>query len=381
MKLAIIIGFTLLAFITGSAVVVGRHLSLTSPTVARKIGSPIPVRVALAKQTMLTEMLGATGEVQPIALVNLTATLSTRVEKVTVDLGDIVAPGQRLLRFDREVVEAAVATARAVMEQASADRQRAEHYLRRIVAIHTQGLLPQIEVERAQAGLDEAKAQYTKAKERLLQARKELQSVVLKSPVAGIVMERSINIGETPRSQQPLFTIGRIDHVLVAANLAEERIGETYLGQPATVTLTAFPNDAFEGKIVKMNPATDPKTRTFQVHTKIANKALKLKPGLTAFTRIKKAHHTLAVPSVCLINPTGLQESTAFVLENGSTARLRKVKIGVIAEGMTEILHGLREGEQVVVVGQLALRDGDEVVIGDEFKDLKPQVAEKRRSP
>src|SRR5688572_8371447 len=101
MKLAIIIGFTLLAFITASAVVVGRHLSLTSPTVARKIGAPIPVRVALAKQTTLMETLGATGEVQPIASVNLTATLSARVEKVSVDLGDVVARGQRLLRFDR----------------------------------------------------------------------------------------------------------------------------------------------------------------------------------------------------------------------------------------------------------------------------------------
>jgi RND family efflux transporter MFP subunit len=381
MKLAILIGFTVLVFTAGSAVVVGRHLSLTSPTVARKIGSPIPVRVALAKQTTLTEMLGATGEVQPIALVNLTATLSTRVENVAVDLGDVVAPGQKLLRFDREVLEAAVATARAVMEQASADRQRAAQYLQRITAVQTQGLLPRIEVEKAQAVLDEANAQHTKAQETLLQTRKELQHVTLKSPVAGIIMERSINTGETPRPRQPLFAIGRIDQILVVANIAEERVGEIYLGQAATVTFTAFPNDTFEGKIVKINPLTDQKTRTFQVYTKVSNKALKLKPGLTAFTRIKKEHHTLAVPSVCLINPTGPQESTAFVLEDGSTARLRKVKVGIVAEGMTEILHGLREGEQVVVVGQLALRDGDEVVIGDEFKELKPQIAQKRRSP
>jgi membrane fusion protein (multidrug efflux system) len=84
---------------------------------------------------------------------------------------------------------------------------------------------------------------------------------------------------------------------------------------------------------------------------------------------------------VSLINPTGLQESSVFVLESGSTAKLRKVKVGVIAEGMTEILQGLKEGEQVVVVGQLALRDGDQVMIGDEFKELKPQVVQKRPKP
>src|SRR5262249_33578286 len=147
------------------------------------------------------------------------------------------------------------------------------------------------------------------------------------------------------------------------------------------VTVTAFPNDVFEGKVVKIKPVTDPTTRTFLVYTEVANADLKLKPGLTAFTRIKRAHQTLAVPSVALINPTGVQESSVFVLENGSTARLRKGKVGVVAEGMTEILDGLAEGEQVVVVGQYSLRDNDQVLIGDEFKELKAQVAQKQRNP
>ncbi len=375
------IGFVLLGFMTPATYVVGSHLLQTSSNVARKLGAPLPVRVAVAQHTKLTETLGATGEVHPIAMVDLTATMSTRVDKVAVDLGDLVTPKRPLLHFDRDLVNAALATAKTAFDQAEADRQRAALYHQRITVVYQQGLLPKIAAEKAQAALDEATTNYHRAREKLLQAKKDLQNATLRSPVAGVVMERQINPGETPRPHQKLFTLGRIDQVLVVANIAEERIAEISPGQPATVTLTAFPNDVFEGTVVKVKPVIDPKTRTFMVYTKVANPKLKLKPGLTAFTRIRREHEVLAVPSVSLINPTGVQESTVFVLEDGATARLRRVKVGVVAEGMTEIRHGLTEGESVVVIGQLALRDGDQVVIGDEFKELKPQVAQKRQTP
>jgi RND family efflux transporter MFP subunit len=369
-----------MAFMTPTTYVVGNHLLQTSPTVARTIGTPLPVRVATAKQTKLTEILGATGDIEPIALVNLSAIMSVRVEKVAVDFGDIVLPRQLLLRFDHEVVNAAFAAALSTMEQALSDRQRATQNLQRIRAIYQQELLPRIELEKAQATLDAATTKYSDAKEKLVQARKNLQNVAVTSSVSAIVMERLVNDGETPRIQEPMFTLGRIDHVLVMATVAEEQVGKIYVGQPATVTVTAFPNDEFEGTIVKVKPVTDPKTRTFPVYTKVANPDLKLKPGLTAFTRIKMEHQTLAVPSVTLINPTGVRESSVFVLENGTIARLRKVKMGVVAEGMTQILDGLTEGEQVIVVGQYSLRDGDSVRIGDEFQDLA-QASQKRLNP
>jgi len=375
------IGLPLLTFMTPTAYVVGNHLLQTTPTVARVIGTPLPVRVAEAKQTNLTEIIGATGEIEPIALVYLTAALSVRVEKLAVDIGTTVSPGQILLHFDSEVVKAALTAAQSAMQQAAADRERAALYLQRITAIYNQGLLPKLEVEKAQATLDAANSKYSEAQEKLVQTRKDFQHAAVTSTVAGIVMDRWINVGETPKVAQALLTLGRIDHVLVVTNIAEERVKEIHLHQPATVTVTAFPNDVFEGEVVKIKPVTDPTTRTFLVYTEVANPDLKLKPGLTAFTRIKREHQTLAVPSVAVINPTGIQESSVFVLENGLTARLRKVKVGVVAAGMTEILNGLAEGEQVVAVGQFSLRDGDQVLIGEEFKELKAQVAEQQRNP
>jgi RND family efflux transporter MFP subunit len=450
MKLARVIGPLALAFVVISAIVAGRQLVQMNPSTARKIGYPLPVRVVAAEQLTLTESIGANGEVQPIAFVELTARVSAPVQKVTVDLGDIVAPGQVLVQFDPEVLKVALATARAslaqaaaaadrarqqsrrikanyerglssatlatvqsALEQANGDVARAELYHRRIQAIHAQGLLPKIEVEKAQSAVEEAKARQRQAEERLLRAKKdlhlelekaqgaveetslrrkqaeeelfrakkELQAATVVSPVAGIIMDRQINAGETPRLYQPLFTIGQIDQVLVAAQVSEDRIGDIHVKQAATVTLHAFPHDEFSGEIVKVKPVTDPKTRTLVVYAKVANPDLKLKPGLSSFVRIKREYQGLAVPSIALISPTGLRESAVFVVENGAVARLRRVRVGATADGMTQIVDGLAPGEMVVTVGQLHLRDADQVRIGDEFEDLKSTFAGAPRLP
>jgi multidrug efflux pump subunit AcrA (membrane-fusion protein) len=89
--------------------------------------------------------------------------------------------------------------------------------------------------------------------------------------------------------------------------------------------------------------------------------ALDLELHISVAPRFKGQYEALAVPSVSLINPTGTPEGTVFVLENGSRARLRKVRVGVVTEGMTEIRSGLTAGEQVIVVGPITLRDEDQV--------------------
>jgi multidrug efflux pump subunit AcrA (membrane-fusion protein) len=445
MKLALIIVPLVLAFMITSTVVVGRQLLQTSPSVARKVGYPMPVRVVSAAETTLTESIGANGEAQPIALVGLSASMAAPVQKVSVNFGDMVTAGQVLMQFDREVLRAAMATAQSgvaqasaaqdrtlqqfrrikasyeqglfgaamatvqsALEQATSDLKRSEVYYERIKAIYEQRLLPRIELEKAQAAIEEAKArqkqaeekllrakkdlalelekakavldearfQYKQAEEKLLRAKKDLQAATVVAPVAGIVMDRQINPGETPRISQPLFTIGQIDQILVEAQVSEDRISDVHVKQAATVTFTAFPRDTFEGEIMKIKPVIDSKTRTFLVYAKVTNPELKLKPGLSSFVRIKKEHHGLAVPSISLINPTGLRESTVFVVGEDVVAKLRKVQVGVIADGMTQIVHGLAPGELVVTVGQVYLRDADQVRIGDEFEDLKAKFAD-----
>jgi len=94
---------------------------------------------------------------------------------------------------------------------------------------------------------------------------------------------------------------------------------------------------------------------------KITNPDLGLKPGLSGFVRIHRtAKDVPAVPSVAIINPSGDQASV-FVVDNSGHANLRKVGLGIVVNAMTEIISGLTEGEKVVTVGQLYLKENDKV--------------------
>jgi RND family efflux transporter MFP subunit len=361
--------------------VVARHIMRTGAVTARRLGQPIPVMVAPATTRELREVVGATGEVAPFAFVSLTARVTARVDRVDADLGDVVSPGKVLVRLDADPLRAAVARAESELQQANGDAARATQQLERVRRVFDQRVVPVTDLEAAEGALAAAEARKSEATEKLVRARLDLRNADVTSPVVGIVTERLVNAGETPEPNQKLFTIGRIDPVLVVAKVSEEHAGAIRLQQAATVTFGAFPNDVSHGEVVKLDPVADPETRTLRVFVRIPNPDLKLKPGLTAFVRLERLHApSLAVPSVALINPTGLSESAVFVVDGDLRARFRKIKVGAIAEGMTGVVDGIKEGDRVVTVGQMDLRDGDQVRIGDEFDDLKRKAASPRPS-
>lgn len=378
----ILVGTIGISLVAAMGYIAVNHLIKTNPIMARQVKRAMPVQVVAAAPKELTEIVGASGQVQPMAILNITAKPSThggtlmRVDQVAVDIGDLVVPRQLLIQYDRTVLQAAVATAEAAVSQAIEELGRARLYVQRIKAIYDQGLLPKIELEKAQAAFAEANTQHQRAQEQRLQAKKDVQNSAITSPVFGIVMERQINPGETPGTDQKLLMLGRIDHVLIETKVTEDRADHVHLQQTATVTFSAFPNDVMTGQVVKIKPVTDPSTKTFMVYVKVANPDQKLKPGMSSFVRLKRTHYGLAVPSIALINPTGVQDSSVFIVADGNRAHLRKVKIGIAAEGMTQVLDGLVVGERVVVVGQLYLRHEDQVRIGDEFDRVKAQVTE-----
>jgi Cu(I)/Ag(I) efflux system membrane fusion protein len=183
----------------------------------------------------------------------------------------------------------------------------------------------------------------------------------MKSPIDGIVLERLVNPGETSHHDQLVMKLGSLNTVLMAAKISEERMHSVQLGLSAETSFPAFPGETFTGKVVKIDPNIDPITRTFTTYVEIKNPDLRLKPGLSGFARIRRtAKDVLAVPSIAIMNPSG-DEAQVFVVDDSDRAHLRKVHPGIVVEAMTEITSGLKEGEKVVSVGQLYLKDNDKV--------------------
>jgi len=220
----------------------------------------------------------------------------------------------------------------------------------------------QSEYANAQLEYANAQSENDNAKYNLNRVKYNINYLQMKSPVTGVILERTVNPGETPPLRNPLFTVGIIDPIFMIAKVPEQNVGDVSIGQKVEVVFDAYPNLTYEGKIFKIDANVDIQTRTFLTYIEIPNRDLKLKPGLTGFSRISIKKEALALPNLAIINPTG-QRATVFVIDHNNMAHLREIRIGTVTERYTEILSGLVEGEKVASVGMRGLRDKDQVKI------------------
>jgi membrane fusion protein, multidrug efflux system len=338
-----------------------RHMIATDPIKARRLHASIPVETVSVRRQVLDDVIGGSGVVEQSGTVQLTTLLNARVLDVPVKIGDVVKKGDILIRWDDRLIKVRVEAGRQAVESGAIKVRDLERQLDRYTSLEKQKMGTPLDVEKAEIGLAEARDTLAKAKLDFEQAKIDLENVEMRAPMDCIVLERLVNPAETTHKDQLVMRLGALDPVLVAPKITEEKIHSVHLGLPAESSFPAFPGEVFQGKVVKVDPNIDPVTRTFVTYVELNNPELRLKPGLSGFARIRRrAEGALAIPSVALINPTGDQASV-FVVDGDRQAHLRKVRSGVVANAMTEILDGLKEGEEVVTVGQLNLRDNDKV--------------------
>ena len=338
-----------------------RHMIATDPIKARRLHASIPVETVPVRRQVLDEVIGGSGVVEQSGTVQLTTLLNARVLDVRVKIGDVVKKGDLLIRWDDRLIRVKVEAGRQAVETGVIKVRDLERQLGRYTSLENKKMAPPLDVEKAEMALAEARDALAKAQLDFEQAKIDLEGVEMRAPIDCIVLERLVNPAETTHKDQLVMRLGALDPVLVAPKITEEKIHSVHIGLPAETSFPAFPGEVFQGKVVKVDPNIDPVTRTFTTYVELENPELRLKPGLSGFARIRRrAEGSLAVPSIALINPTGDQASV-FVVDGDGQAHLRRVRSGIVANAMTEILDGLKEGEEVVTVGQLNLRDDDKV--------------------
>jgi membrane fusion protein (multidrug efflux system) len=344
-----VLGGMFLSVITATAVVyTAYYLVHTDQADARLVALPLPVQTMTAAVKVLHETIGASGTIQPSMPVTLTAKVVSRVLKVPVDLGAVVKPGDLLVQMDRELFEANLETARA-------NYDHAHRQLQRMQALMAKQFASAVDIEKART--DEASA-----RDALVRAQIDLANTRIVSPVPGVVLERDINPGEVTKLDQDLVRLGVLDPVMMVAQVSEDKIGSVYLGMKGEVGTDAFPGVNFTGSVVKIDSRLNDATRSFAVYIQLTNHDLQLKKGITGYSRLESTRMVLAVPSTAVVDPVG-DRATVFVVGKDNKAHLREIRRGLSNDGMTEILGGLQEGEQVVTVGQFELRDNDAVSV------------------
>jgi HlyD family secretion protein len=360
-----------------------------------------PNRIAKVQRGDVTRSVVATGKIQPITKVEVKSKASGIVEKLFVDINNRVHKGQELAELDQQeslaqveaqraqlaAAEANVATCQANIEQdrvnaAAPDLPMYRATLDRNLAMQKDGIvsrqtlddanrdylaaLNKRDAAKAQIGVDTAKLRQARAQVQqnqasLKQLEEQLSYTTIVAPMDGVILSRDVEIGDAVSSILVLgstatlvMTEGDINQVYVQGKVDEADIAHVYMGQPARIKVESFRDRVFHGKVTKIAPLGVEKDNvtTFEVRVSIDNPGGELKANMTANAEILLDEHkaVLSVPENAVVYDNQ-KNSFVDVPDRNQKDGMRKVsvKVGLSNGSATEIVSGLKEGDQVVL--------------------------------
>lgn len=322
----------------------------------------------------ISQTVSANGTINPVTLVNVGTQVSGTVKKLYVDFNSSVEKGQVLLELDNSLLSAqlkqdlaSVENARASVELATANEARTRN-------LYAQEYASRLELDTAVQAKKSALAQLNLTQATVEKDRANLAYSVIRSPVSGVVVDRTVDVGQTVAAslQTPtLFKIAQdLSKMQIDANFAEADIGSIRAGQIVHFTVDAFPNKNFQGsvRLIRLNPTNQQNVITYDVVINVENPGQMLMPGMTAYVSIAVAEkkNVLLAPNAALrFRPAdakprnGMNESGAdkrkggfsgkvYVLKKGALVPVT-VKLGITDNRNTEITSGdIKEGDELV---------------------------------
>ncbi|UCG93678.1 MAG: efflux RND transporter periplasmic adaptor subunit [Candidatus Aerophobus sp.] len=212
-----------------------------------------------------------------------------------------------------------------------------------------------------EAKIKGVQAQAEQAEVALGLAKIRLEDCTIKAPISGIISKRFVDVGAMVGPTQPLVSIVDIDTVKLLTHVSDEDLDKVKLTQEVEVKVGTYLNRSYEVKEINISPVMDPLSRKIEVKINISNPDYLLKPGM--FPKIKlwgEKENVLLVPKGAVLKKEGKEQ--VFVVQD-NRAYLQKVIVGLEKDGLVQIMKGLKEGDQVVISGQIDLNSGDPVVI------------------
>lgn len=360
-----------------------------------------PSKLAKVEKGDLAKSVVATGKVTPITKVEVKSKASGIVKKLMVDYGDRVKKGQLLAQLDKIEIEAQVEQSHAALEAAEAnlkssqaDFERAKvdaegpdvpvfkRAYDRAISMAKDGVVSASALDDAEKNYtmslnkqNVSKAQITVLKAKIAQAQanvaqdqanlkqldEQLSYTDIISPIDGIVLSRDVQMGDAVSSILVLgssatlvMTLGDTSEVYVKGKVDESDIGKVYLGQRARIKVESFKDKTFDGKVTKISPMGVEKDNvtTFEVRVSIQNPGGELKAEMTANAEIILEEHksVLQIPEGAILYDKDKKASVEVPDPKGKEGKNKvAVNIGISNGAKTEVLSGLKEGDQVVL--------------------------------
>jgi RND family efflux transporter MFP subunit len=279
---------------------------------------------------------------------NLGAQTTARIQKIYVDAGSRVKEGDLLFEMDD-----------TQLAQAKIQYQVTKDNYNRLKPLYETGSISQSQFDQVKAAYETAEKTY-----QLL-----LTNTQFRAPFSGVVTEKRLNDGEVfllapgGAGAPSIVSIMQINPLKLILNVSEINLKDVKLNQTVQFTSDVYPNEIYEGKISRINPAVNQSTRTFEVEVRIPNPDEKLKPGMFVRARIfiGKSEGIIINRSAAL-KQLGSAAYYGFIVKDNVAKRVELI-LGKEFDSRVEITSGLNEGDYIVTRGQGLLKDGNEVEI------------------
>lgn len=334
----------------------------------------------------IMESITASGTINPLSTVSVGSQASGRIAEIYVDYNSVVKKGQLLALIDQENAKATVQQREAALEiakaQVAVEENNIKYYkkaLNRISKLNAAKYSTEKDLEAAERDYDNSvaqlaleQAQVKQAQASLNSAQTELSYTEIKAPVDGIVISKSVEVGQTVAASfetPEIFSVAEdLTKMQIEASVVEADIAKVKEGQKVRFTVDSYADDYFYGTVtqVRNEATTTSNVVTYTVVIGIDNSDMKLKPGMTANVEIITAEEkgVMLVPNQALrfyIDDSDkakrYKDRGVWIIKNGKPERV-SVKIGVSDDDYTQILEStLKIGDEVIVSKELSAAD------------------------
>lgn len=344
---------------------------------------PAAVKVATVDRAGAETATRYSAQIEPATRVDLAFKVGGYVESIgkvrgvdrkprILQAGDEVQSGLELASLRRNDYVQKVREAEAAYAQARASEEQADLDLSRDSKLAANGSISPAEVDSARIKRDAAKASLEGAKVRVDEAQTSLSDTVIRSPIDGVILSRAIEVGTLAAPGTIGFSVAVVARVKAVFGVPDTVLPRVHLGAPQLVTTAAFPNERFTGRITRISPAADTKSRVFEVEVTIPNDGQKLKSGMVAALSMSDTAGAPVkaeplVPLAAIVrSPAHAGRFAVFVVESAEgkeIARARDVELGEYLGRVIPATAGLKGGERIVVQGAGLLSDGEAVQV------------------
>ncbi|MCL6505439.1 MAG: efflux RND transporter periplasmic adaptor subunit [Bryobacteraceae bacterium] len=374
-------------YVVAAVAVIALAVWKLRPAAPPKAASPAkPQRGPMVRQVTVSltqsltgpvrEKLLLTGALKPKETVDVTPKATGRVERIYVNVGDLVRSGALIAELEDDELqqqvnraEAALAVARAARAQREAELSNAKAELERAEQLRHEGLISAQDLEARRTSFQVFQAQVRLAQAQGEQAEAELRELKIRlsqtkiyAPINGHIAQRYVDVGALVSPATPIVRLVNLGTLITAASVPEREVGKLRVGNQAVVHVDAFGDRSFSGRVARIGPVLDAATRSATIEIEIANPEYLLKAEMFARVELDlgSTRQAVLIPREALVYRG--QQPGVYLLD-GNRPVFRPIETGLTQGDHVEVLSNLAPGVTLVGRGASMLTEGDRIVV------------------